>query len=700
MKLSSFQCISLGNQCDGINHCVDASDERQGDIRDHALQIDEVYPPAIVDFGKFGSFTLRPMAKGPDGEFPPCPETHFRCPGDGFCLPSFVLCNDVYDCPGHEDEADCGELDCPGYYRCRSSRVCLHPSYVCDTEHHCPLRDDELNCDTICPQDCTCYGQIFFCDNSFAVHRYPDLRYLDASSTGIGLAHVRNNTMLVYLKLAGCGLDQLSVVRLFNLHTLDLTNNNISTIDIHFFHDLRNLRELSLSRNPLQTIFVQQGLSSWPAPGLRVLSLAQIHMTQELMRVLVMFPHLTKLSLKDNNIEVLQDGFQGLRSLQVLDLRGNPVTFFPQEIFRGLESLTAVLADNYKLCCPAVLPSRFNLANCKAPSNELSSCESLLRYRVYRGFLSFFAFLSLAGNLVSFVYRVIANRSRRKIGFDIFVANLCVSDFLMGIYLSIIGAADLFYRGHYLSKDVTWRHSAVCKSAGFLSLVSSEVSVCIICMITVDRFLALRFPFSRLCFTKGRALLASACAWLLGIFMAMIPLLPWVSHWHFYGQTGICSPLPIIRNSYPGQLYAFGIMIVFNFVLFLAIAVGQLFIYWSVQKNAIKPGSENNTSAKDVSIAQRLVAVALSDFLCWFPVGLLGLLARSGQPISGEVNVAIAIFIIPVNSAVNPFLYTINIILEKRRIQREKRLTQLLRKQLADEFNNVNLARRQDLNSE
>nr|KAG5698640.1 hypothetical protein BaRGS_003154 [Batillaria attramentaria] len=103
--------------------------------------------------------------------------------------------------------------------------------------------------------------------------------------------------------------------------------------------------------------------------------------------------------------------------------------------------------------------------------------------------------------------------------------------------------------------------------------------------------------------------------------------------------------------------------------------VGQLLIYMSVQKNSIM---SDQKSAKDTAIARRLTTIVLSDFLCWFPIGLLGLLASTGTPISGEVNVAIAIFVLPLNSAVNPFLYTLNIVLEKRRKAYEARLLEQL----------------------
>nr|KAG5685386.1 hypothetical protein BaRGS_014694 [Batillaria attramentaria] len=66
-------------------------------------------------------------------------------------------------------------------------------------------------------------------------------------------------------------------------------------------------------------------------------------------------------------------------------------------------------------------------------------------------------------------------------------------------------------------------------------------------------------------------------------------------------------------------------MIVFNFILFLFIACGQASIYWSVRTNAM--ATDTSKKSQDLTIARRLITVAVSDFLCWFPIGLLGLMA-------------------------------------------------------------------------
>ena len=124
-------------------------------------------------------------------------------------------------------------------------------------------------------------------------------------------------------------------------------------------------------------------------------------------------------------------------------------------------------------------------------------------------------------------------------------------------------------------------------------------------------------------------------------------------------------------------------MIILNFVLFLLIAVGQTLIYWSVRSNSIS--SSKKTGSRDVTIARRLTTIVLSDFLCWFPVGLLGVLASTGTAIPGELNVAVAIFVMPFNSALNTFVYTFNVLMEKRQKAQEAYLLKRLESRMHTE---------------
>ena len=394
--------------------------------------------------------------------------------------------------------------------------------------------------------------------------------------------------------------------------------------------------------------------------------------------VLHTFPNLQHLDLSHCHVQHVQGSFQSLTSLRSLDVRMSPLTSFPKSIFRGLSSLRRVLADNYKVCCPATLPVGFVVSQCLAPSDEISSCDALLRSDLYRVSLAVFATLATVGNVLSLVLRVMVIKSKQHSGYPVFVTHLCVSDFMMGVYLVIMGGADRVYMNTYLWEDTGWRNSVTCKVAGFLSLLSSEVSASIICLVTVDRFLVVRFPFSRLRFQRRSAQLCCLVLWTMGTVLATVPLLPATVSWHFYSQTGICIPLPVTRQDLPGHDYAFAVMIIFNFVLFLLIAVGQLFIYLSVRSQSMAEQDDSDRRSKDLALAQRLFTVVVSDFLCWFPIGLLGLLASRGIPISGEVNVGMAIFVLPLNSALNPFLYSLNVIHAHRARAREQKLLRTL----------------------
>ena len=125
-------------------------------------------------------------------------------------------------------------------------------------------------------------------------------------------------------------------------------------------------------------------------------------------------------------------------------------------------------------------------------------------------------------------------------------------------------------------------------------------------------------------------------------------------------------------QDFNGKAFSVGVFIVFNFVLFVLIATGQAFIFWSVQKNALKIGSTKDS--RDLTIARRLISVAATDFLCWFPIGLFGLLVLAHIPVPSQVNVGLAIFVLPLNAALNPFIYTFNTLMEKKRKSSEAML--------------------------
>ena len=129
-------------------------------------------------------------------------------------------------------------------------------------------------------------------------------------------------------------------------------------------------------------------------------------------------------------------------------------------------------------------------------------------------------------------------------------------------------------------------------------------------------------------------------------------------------------------------------MIGLNFVLFVIIACGQVSIFIAIKINSMRnPHDQRNL---DMKLASRLSTVVVSDFLCWFPIGVLGLLAANNYPVPGEVNVAMAIFVLPLNSALNPLLYTLNSVLQSRNAKKMESLSRVLEAKIRRELKHQN----------
>ena len=60
------------------------------------------------------------------------------------------------------------------------------------------------------------------------------------------------------------------------------------------------------------------------------------------------------------------------------------------------------------------------------------------------------------------------------------------------------------------------------------------------------------------------------------------------------------------------------------------------------------------------SIGTRMVFIVLTDFSCWIPIIIIGIASLLGMEASPTVYAWIAVFVLPLNSALNPILYTIS----------------------------------------
>ena len=437
---------------------------------------------------------------------------------------------------------------------------------------------------------------------------------------------MQNNKHLLYLSFLNmsiCGVSEIlndSFIFMTNLLVLDMSYNSIRVFPSDLFARQHRLKMLLLIGNIDIHVIEPRAFNGLLSVSYFELTNAHIgHLSTDAFQSL----SLETLDLSQNTIELIDNqAFQG-STVANLYLNTTNIKFFDQDIFYDLNITNSLVTNAYKFCC--IRPSDLSEKDCYPHKDEFSSCSDLMRNDALRALLWVIGTFSLLGNAASLVYRFFFDRERLKLGYGIFVSNLAVADFLMGVYLITIALADVSFRGTYILNDESWRRSAWCTMAGVLSTVSSEASVLFICLITVDRILVIKFPFGQVRF-KTRSSSACACIiWIVATLIAVLPLLI-TSYFKdtFYSKSGVCLAIPLTRDRPPGWIYSIGIFIGFNFFTCLAVATGQWIIYRTLDRSRSKVKSLSTARSNDLRVARNLLLVVATDFLCWFPIGILG----------------------------------------------------------------------------
>ena len=683
---SVSQCFKMDEWCDAFLDCGQGDDEidctgfsqyvsskytiqysilmSDGRSKQYSIRLPSS-PPSVVEFQADGSHKTIMLENNTL-----CPRTHFQCP-DGYCLPVFVLCNDINDCPGWEDETGCDTYTCPGLYRCRGSRVCLHLHYLCDQVFQCPHRDDESFCHITCPKHCVCIGLSYFCSDKFHAETSINARYVDVRGTGMSLRDFSDNHLLIHLSLARCRMTQIQDLHLPNLLSLDLSDNHLHVIDVRHFRLLGNLRVLFLARNPLTSQVFTHLPTDTPLPPLQDLDLSGIAVVKMDMNVFNHFLQLKSLNLSFCGLDnVTGSGFSSQSQISSVDIRGNPLTSFSPGFLSKAASLQRVWADSYKVCCPQVLPEGFSLVHCHSPGDAVSSCHMLLKQEVYRVSAFIQASLALLGNVVNFVIHVYVKKGFARQSHGVFFLHLCLSHAVMGVYQAIIAAADLGYHGDYLWQDVTWRGSVVCHLAGLLYLLSTQTSMVLTYCLTLDPLLHLFFPGSRRHFTVTSAHVVSALTWIccLSVFGSLLVTSQ-------LGQTALCvPPLPTGKRE-AGHGVVFGVTVVVSWVLVVlqVIIQGALVHYSHTHPLAFVKAV---STCRHMDSARRYSSVARLHLLCWLPLGMLAVLTSRGARFAGEVTSALTLVILPISPSLCSAVYYISVWHQTQRHRQQERLLQ------------------------
>ena len=75
----------------------------------------------------------------------------------------------------------------------------------------------------------------------------------------------------------------------------------------------------------------------------------------------------------------------------------------------------------------------------------------------------------------------------------------------------------------------------------------------------------------------------------------------------------------------------------------------------------------NPEMKEQIRMTAKVAAIVLTDFACWFPIIIIGILVQAGVlTLPPDVFAWCVTFVLPINSAINPYLYTIAAIINSR----------------------------------
>lgn len=337
--------------------------------------------------------------------------------------------------------------------------------------------------------------------------------------------------------------------------------------------------------------------------------------------------------------------------------------------------------DDHRMCCAFSY-----LRECVTlePLPPLFNCGSLMQNAVLRVAMWILGASAIVGNLLVTIYRIKEKPvNETQVKQRLFIGSLALSDLLMGVYMVILAGADLYYGDEYYIYSDGWRTGLVCKITGFIGLLSSEASVFFVTLISIDRFLSIVFPLSQVKLRSKSSKMSVIALWILSFIVSFVPVLLSGPDSDFYDLSDVCIGLPLITRpaaysfessgvadqvtfdlpvadeSKPAWYFSIALFLGLNLVCFFAIFVCYVVIFWTVKKSRRSAGRKENIN-DEVKMAIKMAAVVGTDFICWFPVIVMGLLSQTGLVVIPlDAYVWSVVFILPINSSLNPYLYTL-----------------------------------------
>ena len=193
------------------------------------------------------------------------------------------------------------------------------------------------------------------------------------------------------------------------------------------------------------------------------------------------------------------------------------------------------MVDHFAQCCfvkqALCIPS--------FPKSPFLTCGCLLPYDILRGSIWVISILTILANVLGSVARYKKRKQMNRCQL-LLINNLAVSDCLMSIYLIILLSVDMYYKDYFPSYSESWRNSALCKIAGSVSILSSEASVFFVTLISIDRYLRVRYLGNKWILSIKAVYLVISTIWVFAVTISITTYVVSGIDSRFYTLSEIC----------------------------------------------------------------------------------------------------------------------------------------------------------------
>jgi len=284
----------------------------------------------------------------------------------------------------------------------------------------------------------------------------------------------------------------------------------------------------------------------------------------------------------------------------------------------------------------------------------MTPCEDLLGSWVLRILIWVVFLVILFTNGLVLIVIVASLKPFQRFGLSItdsevsrfYFSQLAVADIGVCVYLGFLVVVDLktFNKQEFYEMVLSWQYGTGCLIAGFVAILSFELTVYTLVIITLKRIYVYKFAVTETKMHMHNAILIILFGWVFAATCATLPLVDVNS----YSTVAICLPFDVISTK--GRSYITVLMNI-NLLAFITVIACNFYLCYRLRKIS-------GITAYNSKMFRIIFALIVIDFLCWAPLITFSLAALFEHDLVDTSTAKwFVLLVLPINACINPFLY-------------------------------------------